>query len=1013
MKQIISAVLLLAICGGLMAQAPGGVPSGLVVWLKANQGTDGLNDGDLLSIWGDHSGLGNNATQPVAAAKPIFLKTALNGNAAVQFNGGARFFNINLLGISNSQYTILSVIRRGAAASNQYFLGVQQSSPTGLHMGYRLNNSLRLFDNTVSANAAVANFSAGNETPAIVISSYSNTVGRTVTEVKNGASSFGWNANTGAMVFTGNGAIGRGFNANGFNGLVAEVIVYNRVLTTAELKNIQTYLSVKYGTTIPLASHHYFTDPGFANDLVALGRDMANQGLLQESGKSENTDNMLEVDTPSDLNDGEYWVAGNDNGAQAFSPHTGGNCALTNSFGRVWKVFETGETGTMTLRFEVDSYSSDPESVVLLVDRDNDGFNDENPIEGVYSSPFMEFANININHNERFTLAEGVANWYAVADGNASGPIWAKNPAGTPQTVPSWCSRVDVTILAGRSVTASSSITCKNFNIEGGATFTRNSGNLTVRESFTVNGTFNSGNGTVYLNGTTQQQIGGTSIIAFNNLQVNNPAGVIVTATRVQMKRQLQMNSGTFVTSNKLELLSTASAQGSIGPLISGDISGNVTINRYRAGTTGGWVNLSSPAQGKTIHDWNDDLITSGFPGSDFPSYGMNNIQWYNEAAPGTKNQGFVGATNLSNTIGNNRGFFAYMNGGIMSLDVNGQIFKGLVSLPVSYTNTGNPSGDGWSLVGNPYPSAIDWDAVGWTKTNLDNAVYVWDAESGQYASYVNGVGNNGGSRFIPSSQSFFVMTNAASPVLEVNESVKSSNQGVFKNYDPQPGVFMLTLTNGKQKDQTTITCDYSSSARFDSHSDAYKLSPPFAVAPFLATTDEDGLEYSINSIGKFDQIIVPLIMHGGSAGEFELNWSSLPMWTEGLEVVLENTLTGQTIPMNKVNSIKLFLSGEDEPEIRWQIKIGHVSEDGSLADTLPVTGRINDGQITLLFALSQPEELEIRVWNMIGQMISEPIRGTFQQDQLAIAAQSQGSPCLVEIRSIATQERTVLKIAP
>ncbi len=53
----------------------------------------------------------------------------------------------------------------------------------------------------------------------------------------------------------------------------------------------------------------------------------------------------------------------------------------------------------------------------------------------------------------------------------------------------------------------------------------------------------------------------------------------------------------------------------------------------------------------------------------------------------------------------------------------------------------------GWNLVGNPYPSPIDWDAAsGWTKTNVDNATYR-HVNNATWASYVGGVGTNGGSQ--------------------------------------------------------------------------------------------------------------------------------------------------------------------------------------------------------------------------------------------------------------------------
>jgi hypothetical protein len=63
---------------------------------------------------------------------------------------------------------------------------------------------------------------------------------------------------------------------------------------------------------------------------------------------------------------------------------------------------------------------------------------------------------------------------------------------------------------------------------------------------------------------------------------------------------------------------------------------------------------------------------------------------------------------------------------------------------------------DGWNLIANPYPSAIDWDAAsGWNKVNVNNAVYIYQADLDQYSTYIAGVGVNGGSRFIASSQGF------------------------------------------------------------------------------------------------------------------------------------------------------------------------------------------------------------------------------------------------------------------
>ncbi len=53
-----------------------------------------------------------------------------------------------------------------------------------------------------------------------------------------------------------------------------------------------------------------------------------------------------------------------------------------------------------------------------------------------------------------------------------------------------------------------------------------------------------------------------------------------------------------------------------------------------------------------------------------------------------------------------------------------------------------------WNLVGNPYPSGWDYDAFffgpNWP-AGLFDAIYFWDEDTDQYASYVNGIGTNGG----------------------------------------------------------------------------------------------------------------------------------------------------------------------------------------------------------------------------------------------------------------------------
>jgi hypothetical protein len=995
------------------SQAPGGVSTGLVTWLKANDGTDGVADGDPVSYWNDQSLTGNHATQAVSSARPLYFSKAINGNGVVMFDGGSRYLDLNLSPISGSEYTIICVAKRSISGTNQFLLGVQQSTPTGMHFGYASNTFIRHFDNGTTANFSVLGHSGATEIPVIMTASFSTSTGRALREIRNGATRTASSANLTPMTFTGLGAIGRGAGSTGLNGYIAEVIVYNRTLTSAENRQIQTYLSVKYGLTIAVSNHLYYNHTSFPHDLVSLGRNMATQELAQIEGNCENSDNILKVSNPSDLNDGEYWVAGNQNGSMSFAPASLPDCSYSTMLGRVWRVRETGNVGTVDLQFNLQGLTSIPESVMLILDRNNNGYNDETPISGTYNAPFMTFSGVNIRSGYRITLVERVDNWYAVADGNSSDAIWSKSPAGSPQILTTGCIKTNIIIPSGRNVNATSALNCKDFTVEAGAIFTHSSNTLTLSGNFTSYGSYVPVGGTIVLNGTAAQSIQGAAEINMNSLQINNAAGVSILSQPLNLRGQLLVTSGTLNTNDLLVLDSGPTYQGSIGPLTSGNIIGHVTVRRYRQALANGWFNLCAPVQGQTINEWNDDLITTGFPGADYPSYSMNSIMWYDETLSPSAGTEYVGATGLSNPTSNLKGFYAYTNSGVINLDVTGNIYKGPVTLPVSYTYSGSASTDGWNLVANPYPSAIDWDAAGWTKTNINNAVYVWDAQTGQYASYVNGIGTNGGTNLIPSTQSFFVVANANSPVLSLSEPVKSSDQGAFKSNSAYNDFISLEIDNGKQKDQVVLAFDYSASAKFDGHADAYKLTNPLQAGHFLALLDESKNEYSIQTLGDIeDGMIIPLRMHGAMPGDFTLRWTAMPDWTEGFTLLLENVRTGQSIPMDHVNAINLYLEDETTSNQDWQIRITKTGHS-ELNEGVYATGRIDENGLTLLMGNTEEKTLEIYVWNLVGQALTLPARFNTSVGRIVIDCGGYVGPCIVQIRDLNSGATEVLKLAP
>jgi hypothetical protein len=145
------------------------------------------------------------------------------------------------------------------------------------------------------------------------------------------------------------------------------------------------------------------------------------------------------------------------------------------------------------------------------------------------------------------------------------------------------------------------------------------------------------------------------------------------------------------------------------------------------------------------------------------------------------------------------------MNAAI-TLSATGTLKTGTVALSSSSTpsinNTANTITDGHSLVGNPYQSAVDWNAV--TKSGIDATYWAWDpnmgttSQRGRYVSF-NGTTNNyvgtppsQVGQFIQPGQAFFVKnTGSSAGTLTFEEADKATTSAnVFRTANtPSLGV--------------------------------------------------------------------------------------------------------------------------------------------------------------------------------------------------------------------------------
>ncbi len=268
------------------------------------------------------------------------------------------------------------------------------------------------------------------------------------------------------------------------------------------------------------------------------------------------------------------------------------------------------------------------------------------------------------------------------------------------------------------------------------------------------------------------------------NIGSGNADDSVTLGNSVEVSGTVTLSNGKIGTNNNLTLISNSSGTARIATIPStADITGNVVSQRYIPALTRRYRMLSPNTSGFTFSDLKDDILVSGPGGvsNGFDASPQNSSTIYTYQESTTGGRGWKAITNINQALSAGQGAYVFVRGdrtlpapqwytspfvdqNEVTADFVGPVNKGNFSPVITYTNTGVAASDGWNLIGNPYPSQIDWSAV--SKTNLNPFIYILDPSTNSYAS-------NDGSVPVASGQAFFVHANAASPSVTFTEACK------------------------------------------------------------------------------------------------------------------------------------------------------------------------------------------------------------------------------------------------
>lgn len=296
-------------------------------------------------------------------------------------------------------------------------------------------------------------------------------------------------------------------------------------------------------------------------------------------------------------------------------------------------------------------------------------------------------------------------------------------------------------------------------------------------------------------------------------------------------------------------------------------------------------------------------------------------------------------------------------------------------------TNTGNQSysftqsGQGYNLVGNPYPSALDWDAVT-IPGELSGAIWLFDptvGSNGDYKYYISeGGGSNTTTRYIPSGQGFFVRATGGTGTLAIDNSDRThGGQNFYKAATQSNQMLVLKATGNNITTQTAIRFIPEATPNVDRLFDVNKIISNSTDVPNVYTKC-DGDKMAINTLPSIaGNETVPVYFEAGMDGTYSFTATELESIPAEVPVFLEDVSLNYLQDLRKNPEYSFTYTSGVEKEFKIHFKdVTGLDEFTTKAPAFQCF--ISNGRLSVNYLGSSPFEgpATISVYSFTGQRI-------------------------------------------
>lgn len=486
-------------------------------------------------------------------------------------------------------------------------------------------------------------------------------------------------------------------------------------------------------------------------------------------------------------------------------------------------------------------------------------------------------------------------------------------------------------------------------------------GNITTN-SDALSRTFDSG-ANYEFNGITPQTIA-VLPATVGNLTINNKTGVTLNSGALQTASVVTIQPGA-----KLTLAAGNSITAANFIVKSDNTNGTGTfINNGTLSTTK--VNVDQHLAGG--RNWYISSPVTAASGTIITEKGNNAFYQYNET-----NNSWQTATTFTPGMG----YIASIGA------ANGQVYSftgsGFNASPVTI-NPKRSAGalkEGFNLAGNPYTVYLDWDAAAASATNMEKTIWYRTKSSDSYifATYnANGaISVNGGTRYIPPMQAFWVRVSAGytgGTVTFSHAMCSHDSSGTNRLKAPRTEsrkLLRLQLSDGINTDETVVYFDDNASDGYDAY-DSQKMANGAPVPDIYTLAGKEML--TINGLKNLTPTLeIPIGFTKGTGSMYRISATDIEGFEPGTQIELMDYARNTQHDLTQGESYE-FSSNTNSSTTRLSLVLRTPSLTTGMqsADT-HITAYGNEaGQVVVSANGRIAQDALVTVYNLAGQKLEE-----------------------------------------